>query len=138
MLSPGWPAAKSVAVLCGTEVSRSIRLTNGDGRICGHWVRVTFIFGHPIITGRPLGCLGNVLGAGAMEYLPGRVTGVRGELREGKSPSGSVTLETVPSGSRLQAPGSGRPCPKVFCRHPPEQLAPGGRQMVLDPPSVAV
>ena len=36
------------------------------------------------------------------------------------------------------SPGSGKPCPKVFCRHPPEQLAPGGRQMVLDPPSVAV
>lgn len=75
----GWPAAKSVAVLCGTEVSRSIRLTNGDGRIRGHWVRVTFISGHPIITGRPLGCVQNVLGAGAVEHLPGRVAGVRGE-----------------------------------------------------------
>ena len=47
-------------------------------------------------------------------------------------------VETTPSGSRSRAPGSGRPCPKVFCRHPPEQLAPGGRQMVLDPPSVTV
>lgn len=49
-----------------------------------------------------------------------------------------LTVEAVPTGSRSQAPGSGRPCPKVFCRHPPEQLAPGGRQMVLDPPSVTV
>ena len=51
--SRGWHAAKSVAVLGGTGVSRSIRLTNGDGRLGGHWVKVTFIFGHPIITGRP-------------------------------------------------------------------------------------
>lgn len=61
---PGWPAAKSGAILGGTEVSRSIRLTNGDGRLSGHWVKVTFIFGHAIITDRLLGCLGNVLGAG--------------------------------------------------------------------------
>lgn len=73
-----------------------------------------------------------------MKRLPGRVAGVRGQPRQGTSPSGSSAWETVPSGSRWQAPGSGEPCPKVFCRHPPEQLAPGGRQMVLDPPSVAV
>lgn len=39
------------------------------------WVRVTFMFGHPMITGRLLGCLGNVLGAGAAENLPERVQG---------------------------------------------------------------
>lgn len=39
---------------------------------------------------------------------------------------------------RGEAPGSGRPCPKVFYPHLLEQLALGGRQMVLDPPSVAV
>lgn len=138
LLSRGWHAAKSVAVLGGTGVSRSIRLTNGDGRLGGHWVKVTFIFGHPIITGRPPGCLGNVLGTGAVEHLPGRMAGVTGEPWQGMSPSGSLAVKTMPSGSRSQAPGSGRPCPKVFCRHPPGQLAPGGRQMVLDPPSVTV
>ena len=91
MLSRGWPAAKSVAVLGGTEVSRSIRLTNGDGRLRGHWVKVTFIFGHPVITGRRPGCLGNVLGAGAAECLPGTVAGVTGEPQQGMSPGGSLS-----------------------------------------------
>lgn len=45
----------------------------------------------------------------------------------------------VPSGnSHAEVPGSGRPRPKVFYQHLLEQLVPGGRQMVLDPPSVAV
>lgn len=97
----GWFVAKLVVVFCGIEVSRFIRLINGDGRICGYWVRVIFIFGYFIIIGRFLGCLGNVLGVGVMEYFFGRVIGVRGELREGKSLSGSVILEIVSSGSRL-------------------------------------
>ena len=66
----------------------------------GSVARVTFIFGYPVFPGRPLGCLVNVLGAGAVKHLPGRGAEVRGELWQGTSPSGSSAVETVPSGSR--------------------------------------
>lgn len=44
----------------------------------------------------------------------------------------------VGDGAQWQPRRGAWPCPKVFYRHLLEQLAPGGRQMVLDPPSVAV
>lgn len=44
------------------------------------WVRVTFIFGHLVITGRPLGFVDNVLGAGLKSASLKRMAGVRGEL----------------------------------------------------------
>lgn len=81
----------------GTQGRRPIRLTNGDGRICGRWAGVTFMSGHPIIAGRPLRGLQNVLGAGAVEHLPGRVAGVTGDPRQGRSPSGGGALGPVPS-----------------------------------------
>lgn len=56
----------------------------------------------------------------------------------GKEPKWQPPVGDCADGSHSGASGSGRPCPKVFYRHLPEQLAPGGRQMVLDPPSVAV
>lgn len=96
---------------------------------------MTFTFGHLVITGRPLGFVGNVLGAGL------RSTALKGRQGCGENPDrpgASLTLETVPSGSLSAAPSRGRPCPKVFYPHLLEQLVPGGRQMVLDPPSVAV
>lgn len=96
------------------------------------------MFGHPMILGQTLCCLANVLEQELLSAFLEGMSGVRGEPRQGRSPSGSSARETVRSGSRWQAPGCGEPYPKVFCRHPPEQLVPGGRQMVLDPPSVAV
>lgn len=70
-------------------------MINGDGKICGLWVRVTFIFGYTIITGRPLGCLVNDLGAGVVKHLPRKVAGVRGKPWQEISPSGRLALETT-------------------------------------------
>lgn len=43
------------------------------------WVRVTFIFGHLVITGRPPGFVGSVLGAGLRSTSLERTSGMRGE-----------------------------------------------------------